>query len=960
MVRRALLVLPVLLLLAAGAAGAGPDRVEIPLDRARLVWTAGGGLAVSYEGVPVFEAHSGEITVHPRDWSRALFRSNDTPVEATFERRGEQQVLTVRWAGGGFKAVERVIAGPGDRYRLEWRYSQDAWDDASIQLGLSRPTERFFAGATFRGQAAGAPIAGAIPVKAPANTNNPFAGASEVALSSFFGTVRLKAGKPTTLYDYAQRNGTFFLGIDEPMPRGKELEFTVDVELAPALLERDGVVATRLRLPSAVEDGDLRAGLELARKPDGPARVRVALVGTDAAGRPFEVAREVALGPQAKEVALVHPLAQAGTARCALVVAALPGGKEILRTPEAALPVLPLLAVVPSLSLYTDEARGALLVRTAPGLKGRPLSFTAEGAGLKVAGIPQPGERVTLPFETAGLPNGLSEVVCRLQEGGRELASVKVALTKAPPKPNTVKIDYATRGLSVDGLPYLPFGFYCVFPAGDLPTVEATQGFTHLAAYQGADTDAAQVKAYFDRCDAVGMKVHYDIRALAQSEPSPRKWEKLRAQVEAVRDHPALLCWYLCDEPDGQGIPPARLDEAYRFVRNLDPYHPITMVFCVPPKAHEYVNGMDIMMADPYPIPHAPVTEVSRVTDNLNRAVDCGMPLWIVPQAFGGGEGWKREPSAQEERVMTYLALIHGATGIQYFVRRAPIGNPIAPSLWSECRRLALEGQELAPELLSPEPRPVVESSVPAVHAAAWRREGVLTIVAANTENRPASVRLSLGEKVAGRAAVLFANRVVEVKDGVIEDMLDGFGTRAYRVMPAALAGAERAPAGPVAAGIAPRAPAVLDPANLTVNPSFEESANTGTPDGCYVVVGRDAGASLFVDPRLAVHGGHSLRLCTPAEGEGVTVQPFPVAVKAGRRYRLSMWARGLQDGLKFRFGMSALEGGEQSFTATRGWAEYALEGTAGKDGRSSAFLSLVGKGTLWVDLMQMVEVKAP
>ena len=249
---------------------------------------------------------------------------------------------------------------------------------------------------------------------------------------------------------------------------------------------------------------------------------------------------------------------------------------------------------------------------------------------------------------------------------------------------------------------------------------------------------------------------------------------------------------------------------------------------------------------------------------------------------------------------------------------------------------------------------------MPAVHAAAWRREGVLTIVAANTENRPASVRLSLGEKVAGRATVLFANRVVEVKAGVIEDMLDGFGTRAYRVMPAALAGAERAPAGPVAAGIAPRAPAVLDPANLTVNPSFEESANTGTPDGCYVVVGRDAGASLFVDPRLAVHGGHSLRLCTPAEGEGVTVQPFPVAVKAGRRYRLSMWARGLQDGLKFRFGMSALEGGEQSFTATRGWAEYALEGTAGKDGRSSAFLSLVGKGTLWVDLMQMVEVKAP
>ena len=42
-------------------------------------------------------------------------------------------------------------------------------------------------------------------------------------------------------------------------------------------------------------------------------------------------------------------------------------------------------------------------------------------------------------------------------------------------------------------------------------------------------------------------------------------------------------------------------------------------------------------MADPYPIPNGPVTMVSDVTDGLNEAVQYGMPLWIVPQAFGGG-----------------------------------------------------------------------------------------------------------------------------------------------------------------------------------------------------------------------------------------------------------------------------------------------------------------------------------
>ena len=39
---------------------------------------------------------------------------------------------------------------------------------------------------------------------------------------------------------------------------------------------------------------------------------------------------------------------------------------------------------------------------------------------------------------------------------------------------------------------------------------------------------------------------------------------------------------------------------------------------------------------------------------------------------------------------MTYLAIIEGASGIQYFVRSAPIIFP-PPNAWSEIHRMALE-----------------------------------------------------------------------------------------------------------------------------------------------------------------------------------------------------------------------------------------------------------------------------
>jgi hypothetical protein len=44
--------------------------------------------------------------------------------------------------------------------------------------------------------------------------------------------------------------------------------------------------------------------------------------------------------------------------------------------------------------------------------------------------------------------------------------------------------------------------------------------------------------------------------------------------------------------------------------------------------------------------------------------------LWVVLQAFGGGEGhWSRHPTATELRLQVYLSLIHGVSGVMLWLR---------------------------------------------------------------------------------------------------------------------------------------------------------------------------------------------------------------------------------------------------------------------------------------------------
>ena len=155
------------------------------------------------------------------------------------------------------------------------------------------------------------------------------------------------------------------------------------------------------------------------------------------------------------------------------------------------------------------------------------------------------------------------------------------------------------------------------------------------------------------------------------------------------------------------------LKKFINIVKETDPWHPVSMVFMAPfLSSKKYANALDIVMADPYPVPNFPITIAGDVAGQLKTEFKGKRPVWMVLQAFGGGEWWGREPTIQEIRSMTWQAIINGATGIQYFVRQGLNYFPKSVAAWSECGRMALEVAEITPWLLSDEETLPVESSL--------------------------------------------------------------------------------------------------------------------------------------------------------------------------------------------------------------------------------------------------------
>ncbi len=629
------------------------------------------------------------------------------------------------------------------------------------------------------------------------------------------------------------------------------------------------------------------------------------------------------------------------------------------------------------LSYYTVEPTGHVLVLVPDAYRSQSVTIDLLHYGRPLVSgylLQEDTKAEIVPFRLQDFREGRDTLLCIFYVKEKPVDSTDVEVCKLPWKSNEVKIDHFSGGLLVDGMPFFPYGFYCRTPVSPtLPEEEVVKGFNMISPYQLIELKTIRErKAYMDRCAGLGMKVNYQLISVAggggvneaqdKKTSAEDKMQMLKDEVVAFRDHPALLAWYIADEPDGQGVPPETLMDAYRTIKELDPYHPVTIVLMTPSRAMEYKDVLDIVMADPYPVPNSPVTEVSDWTEALYRAFYPEKPVWIVPQAFGGAEWWKREPTQREIRSMTYLAIVNHATGIQYFIRHGLNRFPKSQAMWAECGAMALEVADLTPYFFGATRFASLAASTEDVQTGAWVCKGETLIIAVNTNPAPVSFEIKLDKAaISGEADVLYENRKVALGKGVLRDIIDGFGTRIYKLTAEPLSDPGEG----------------IHPMNLTVDPGFEESQEPGIPMACYAGRGGDRGATYFTDTRTFYQGYRSLKLVTPEESHGVKLSFYPVQLRTGQTYscsvrakagkqirleekesffkKLSLKKKRPSDYMQFRM---SLGDDSRVFNLDGEWRYYSFVIPAVSEWKLvhlNPGLELLSRGTAWFDLLQVL-----
>ncbi|MGA1795145.1 MAG: hypothetical protein ACMUIL_04710 [bacterium] len=338
---------------------------------------------------------------------------------------------------------------------------------------------------------------------------------------------------------------------------------------------------------------------------------------------------------------------------------------------------------------------------------------------------------------------------------------------------STVKPLSPLRAIPIPVGDFFPIGIYGARIEG-LPEIRAA-GFNTVLVSPGEEMVAAAHKA--------GLKVVLSLCSDGDHSRTVRKF----------RDHPALLAWYVADEPELKSITPEMLRTRVDQLSAWDSTHPTCMAVVRPRFVEQFRDACHIVMLDQYPIPSQPLTWLSDSLDEARQEV--GMErIWAVIQAFGGDEyaaqGWPVFPTYDEMRSLAYLAIVHEARGLFFFSHRSARAEGdrwgTLVRVVDELRRLSgwltLSSMHSGLSLTIRSPFTADAGGNPAVHYQ-WKvmgDEGLLIMV--NTIDKEVEISLDGLPPHITWAAVLFEDRKVALREGNLRDMFGPHQTHVYRI----------------------------------------------------------------------------------------------------------------------------------------------------------------------------------
>ncbi|MEO6437077.1 MAG: hypothetical protein ABIP55_15140 [Tepidisphaeraceae bacterium] len=250
--------------------------------------------------------------------------------------------------------------------------------------------------------------------------------------------------------------------------------------------------------------------------------------------------------------------------------------------------------------------------------------------------------------------------------------------------------------------------------------------------------------------------------------------------------HPALLAWYLVDEPEGHDHTPASVKKAYDDLKTKDANHPIGLCHYLFDAAATFKGCSDFTMTDVYPITanrDVPLANVGIHMDEVRRVNGTDWPNWTYIQCFGGPEtdgGKWANPLPHEVRCMTFEALVHRAQGILYFSYW-----PRLPQTWASITELNRDLERIVPWLIAKEGKEVRAGSSEAnVHLRARQVGSGWLIIAVNVGKTPCDATLAIAGLGDAELELPYEHRKKRATGGKLTERFGPFEAKVYLAGP--------------------------------------------------------------------------------------------------------------------------------------------------------------------------------
>src|SRR5579863_4146898 len=450
-------------------------------------------------------------------------------------------------------------------------------------------------------------------------------------------------------------------------------------------------------------------------------------------------------------------------------------------------------------SLYTDEAEARLKIGGSSGSSfngtlacSREASSNDKSAVFSSSVALNHGQATVLEIPITGFSPG--EHSCSVSGGG-ESASAKLMIQ--PPSSLTVRVNQFRNTLEVNKSGYHVRG---VMVGGNVPpewyfSDIVEHGINTLFFYPREDANGSlnttEMDAALSLAEKHGLKVIVGPPVAGQKNES---WKPLLdrycALVDKYRNSPAIIGWFVVDEPQAWTLRKNDLVDIYNAVKAIDPYRLVFINWgsddvpaTVGTEPHGTLAATDLYSIDYYPFANGK-TSLENYALRTIRAQKTGM------LAGRPGHSWlqlygyldvNREPTGDELNFMAYVNLLYGGN-YSYWQTKSN-----AKPTWDRLGRINEEIRMLTNTLmLNPDASELRAPTLIGHYLySAWKAEEdsylIVLHVANETEPFAIDIKPLFGSGVS-RARDYFDNVSVEIAGSTLKGSFNAYATRVYKI----------------------------------------------------------------------------------------------------------------------------------------------------------------------------------